>query len=111
MTTINTTTANTTNNVFVMLFPHSEYNGFDVFGGVFLAKEDAIAEYNKHNFNDRYPIAETLVKEDEEYGVTFILPIHDKERIEEIKAEFENDAHDAAYYYGGYIIRKINMKR
>jgi hypothetical protein len=107
MTTTNTTTANTNNTIYVRLFSHSEYTAFDIFGGIFKSMEEAIEDYVKRNSNSKYPIIETLMKE--EYDDLFVLPLFNKENIDEIKEDFEYSAYDTAYRYGGYVIRKMTI--
>jgi hypothetical protein len=106
MTTTNTTTA-TNNTIYVRLFSHSEYTAFDIFGGIFKSTEEAIEDYAKRNSYSKYPIIETLMKE--EYDDLFVLPLFNKDNIDEIKEDFEYSAYDTAYRYGGYAIRKMTI--
>ena len=109
--TTTTTAINTTTNVFVVLHPHSEYNGFSVYGGVFKTKEAAIADFMKRNSKSRYPIIETLIHEHNEE--TYVIPITNryKDNIEQIREDFNDDmwASEIAYDYGGLLILETKV--
>lgn len=95
--------------VFVKLYGHSEYMGFTVFGGVFNSVEAAIN--SERNLTDKTVLQRT------DGDTVYVLPLYlteSKEKVEQIKAEFFDPdpyfADSVCYQYGGYIVRKMEVK-
>lgn len=92
--------------VFVVLYGHSEYCGFDIFGGAFKTLQSAL-EHAQSRRKKWYN--EVLTKQ--EGNVTYVLPLKsDDEDYESKRNEFEFDYDQMTYYNGGYIIMETEVK-